>query len=109
MMIRKLGRGVAVAVATAALAVGGSAAFAGTAFASDHDCCSHGHNAHHGIDGDHNDYYRENGGDGGNGGKANANCVVPLGVSAGVMGQGGNNSQCNSTSGNGGGGGDGGE
>lgn len=105
-MIRKLGRGVAVAITALALATGGSAAFAGTAFASD-NCCNH--HGHRGIDGDHNDYYRENGGDGGKGGNANANCVVPLGVSAGVMGQGGNNSQCNSSAGNGGHGGDGGE
>jgi len=106
-MIRKLGRGVAVAVTALALATGGSAAFAGTAFAHEHN--SHGDDGNDGIDGDHNDYYRSNSDEGANGGDANANCAVPLGVSAGVMGQGGPVSQCNSSSGNGGDGGDGGE
>ncbi|HEY2202963.1 MAG TPA: hypothetical protein VGH99_00610 [Pseudonocardia sp.] len=71
----------AVGVAAAALAVGASALFGGTAFAGGH--------------GQHNDI----GGSGGNGGHANANCLVPIGASAGVVGQGGPVSQCNATGG----------
>lgn len=84
--MRKLGSRAAVAVVAVALGVVG---FGGTAFAT----------GHHHTDGD--------GGDAGNGGASNANCLVPLGVSAGVVGQGGSNTQCNSTAGEGGQGGDG--
>jgi hypothetical protein len=104
-MIRKIGQRVAVTVAAVALAAGGTIAIAGTAFADDHGCdrCSHGgHDGHDGDSGRHIDYYRSNGGNGGDGGKSNANCAVPLGVSAGVIGQGGPVSQCNSNSGSGG-------
>jgi hypothetical protein len=54
---------------------------------------------HHHADGD--------GGNGGSGGNANANCLIPVGVSAGVIGQGGDNSQCNAVAGSGGHGGNG--
>jgi hypothetical protein len=47
------------------------------------------------------------GGDGGTGGNSAANCLVPLGVSAGVLGQSGNQSQCDSHAGKGGDAGDG--
>ncbi len=76
-------------VAAAALAASaGSVLLGGTAFAG-------GHNSH-----DHN------GGDGGRGGKNSAQCLVPVGLSAGaVASQGGNVSQCNANGGNGGNGG----
>ncbi|HEY1971719.1 MAG TPA: hypothetical protein VGH89_27435 [Pseudonocardia sp.] len=48
-----------------------------------------------------------NGGSGGSGGGANANCLIPVGVTAGVIGQGGPVSQCDATGGSGGGGGNG--
>jgi hypothetical protein len=107
MMIRKIGHRVAVTAVAVALAAGGTIAFAGTAFADDHDCDSCSHGGHDGHGGRHIDYYRSNGGDGGNGGNSNANCAAPLGVSAGLMGQGGPVSQCNSNSGGGGDAGDG--
>jgi hypothetical protein len=105
-VIRKLGRGALTASAMVVLTVGGSAAMAGTAFAgcdheSSHDSGSH--DASWGSDGSHDNV----GGNGGNGGAANANCAVPIGVSAGVVGQGGDNSQCNATGGAGGDGGTG--
>lgn len=77
------------AAVAAALAASASALFGGTAFAGGH--------------GQHNDI----GGSGGDGGKANANCAVPIGVSAGVVGQGDDVSQCNATGGDGGHGGTG--
>jgi len=101
-MIRTIGQRVGVAAAAAVLSAGGMLAIAGTAFAHDHGN-SEGHDGHDGY----SEYDEGSGGDGGNGGNSNANCVVPLGVSAGVIGQGGPVSQCNSTSGNGGDGGDG--
>ncbi|HEY4008132.1 MAG TPA: hypothetical protein VGM60_23535 [Pseudonocardia sp.] len=75
-------------IATAAVAFS-TMAFSGTAFA----------NGHHKIDGD--------GGNGGNGGNTNANCLVPIGASAGVLGQGAPVGQCNAKSGKGGDAGDG--
>lgn len=81
--MRKLGKQAAVGAAAMAL---GTAVFAGSALAHD----VHGH-----------------GGGGGNGAKANANCGVPVGVSAGVIGQGGDNKQCNANGGAGGNGGNG--
>jgi hypothetical protein len=48
-----------------------------------------------------------NGGSGGSGGAANANCAIPIGVTAGVIGQGGPVSQCNAGGGAGGAGGNG--
>jgi hypothetical protein len=86
-VIRKMGRKTAVATAVLALGSAGSALIAGTALATDSTV------------GD--------GGDGGGGGKANANCAVPVGLSLGVIGQGGDVSQCNATGGAGGGGGNG--
>jgi hypothetical protein len=76
------------AVASAVLALGtiGSAVFAGTAMAG-------------GVHG--------TGGNAGNGGGAKSNCAVPIGVSLGVVGQGGPISQCNATGGAGGTGGGG--
>ncbi|HEY1966560.1 MAG TPA: hypothetical protein VGH89_01325 [Pseudonocardia sp.] len=47
------------------------------------------------------------GGNAGSGGAANANCAIPIGVSAGVIGQGGPVSQCNASGGGGGNGGGG--
>ena len=81
--MQKSGQRVGMSVLAAAL---GAMAFTGTAMA-------------HGVHG--------NGGSGGNGGHANANCAIPIGVSAGVIGQGGSEKQCNATgggAGNGGGG-----
>jgi hypothetical protein len=77
------------AVAAVVLASGASALFGGAAFAG-----GHGHHDNEGGDGD-------------DGGKANANCVAPIGVSAGVVGQGDDVSQCNATGGDGGHGGTG--
>ncbi|MDT7608353.1 MAG: hypothetical protein QOG96_2856 [Pseudonocardiales bacterium] len=94
-MIRKLGRGALTASVMVVLTVGGSAAMAGTAFAGcDHDGS---HDSGSGSDGSTDNV----GGNGGNGGAANANCGVPIGISAGVVGQGGDNSQCNATGGDG--------
>jgi hypothetical protein len=81
--MKTFGKRTAVAVAAVAL---GSAAFAGTAMANV-------------TSGD--------GGNGGSGGGANANCLIPVGVTAGVIGQGGDNKQCNATAGGGGNGGGG--
>ncbi|HZZ51490.1 MAG TPA: hypothetical protein VFE65_31750 [Pseudonocardia sp.] len=86
-MIRKMGRKTAVATAMLALGSAGSALLAGTALATPQTV------------GD--------AGNGGSGGKANANCGVPVGLSLGVIGQGGDVSQCNATGGAGGGGGTG--
>jgi len=47
------------------------------------------------------------GGPGGSGGSANANCLIPIGISLGILGQGGDVSQCNGTGGAGGTGGTG--
>jgi hypothetical protein len=47
------------------------------------------------------------GGNGGGGGETKVNCVLPIGLSLGLIGQGGDNSQCNATGGAGGGGGTG--
>jgi hypothetical protein len=47
------------------------------------------------------------GGPGGNGGETKVNCVLPLGLSLGLVGQGDGVSQCNATGGAGGGGGTG--
>lgn len=87
-MIRKFGRKTVAASAVLALGTVGSAALAGSALADDQ-----------GADG--------TGGPGGVGGKSNANCAVPVGLSLGLLGQGGDMSQCNSTAGAGGAGGGG--
>ncbi|HEX4252855.1 MAG TPA: hypothetical protein VH008_33645 [Pseudonocardia sp.] len=88
-MNRRLGQRAVVALAAAALATGASALFGGTAFAGSH--------------GTHNN----SGGAGGSGGDANANCLIPVGVTAGIVGQGGDNTQCNATGGGAGNGGTG--
>jgi hypothetical protein len=104
-VIRKLGRGALTASAMVVLTVGGSAAMAGTAFAGcDHDGS---HDSSGGNDGGSHGSGDNVGGSGGNGADANANCAVPIGVSAGVVGQGGPVSQCNATGGDGGDGGTG--
>jgi hypothetical protein len=81
-VMRKFGQRAVVTAAAVALT---TAAFAGTALAGAHG----------------------NGGNGGSGGGANANCLIPVGVTAGVIGQGGPVSQCNAGGGAGGSGGDG--
>jgi hypothetical protein len=64
-----------VAIVGAVTAVtAGAAGFTGTAFAHDH-------------------YYDGNDGD------SNANCVLPIGASVGIIGQGGDNTQCNAAGG----------
>ena len=88
-VIRTYGRKAAVATAILAVGSAGSAMFAGSALAG----------GHHETDGD--------GGDGGNGGKTNVNCVLPIGASLGIIGQGDSVSQCNATGGDGGDAGDG--
>lgn len=85
--------------ATAVVAVGAAvfAVLGGVAMA----CDEHDHGGHeHGS-------YSAAGGNGGNGGDANANCAVPIAVSIGLIGQGGDVSQCNATGGAGGNGGTG--
>lgn len=97
--MQKIGQRTAMSVAAVAI---GSLAFAGTALA-----CEHGSSYHNwGHGGGHHATHGE-GGNGANGGAANANCAVPVGVSAGVIGQGGDNSQCNAVGGSGGNGGGG--
>lgn len=86
-MISKFGRKTVVASAVVALGTVGSAVLAGTALADGH------------VEG--------TGGNAGNGGKSNSNCAVPIGLSLGLLGQGGPISQCNSTAGAGGTGGGG--
>lgn len=88
-MIRKFGRKASVASAVLTLGTLGSALFAGNALATGHSD----------VNGD--------GGDGGKGGKTNVNCVLPIGASLGLVGQGGDNSMCNATGGGGGDAGDG--
>jgi hypothetical protein len=109
-MIGELARKVALSATVLVLGVGGSAVFAGTALAGGCGCNSesHAHYIHHSS---HHTYYihytHNKGGNGGKGGSASANCAVPVGVSAGVIGQGGNVSQCNAVGGAGGAGGNG--
>ena len=88
-MTRKFGSRAAVATAVLTLGAAGSALFGGTAFAG-------GHGTHDNA-----------GGGGGNGGNTYVNCVLPIGLPLGLLGQGGDNSQCNATGGAGGGGGTG--
>jgi hypothetical protein len=88
-------------IAAALLAVAASTLFGGAALASGHNHHRHDHNGPTYDAGNKNHF----GGRGGGGGQARANCAVPLGVSAGVIGQGGNDSQCNAQGGNAGAGG----
>jgi hypothetical protein len=83
--MQKMGMRAGFAVAAVAL---GTVAFAGSAMATDGVTAGKG-------------------GNGGSGGAANANCAVPIGISAGVLGQGGPIKQCNATGGAAGNGGSG--
>jgi hypothetical protein len=94
-------RRAAVTVAAVALSVTASPLFSGVALASGHNHHSNDHNGPTYDAGDHN----HAGGRGGTGGQGRANCAVPLGLSLGVIGQGGNDSQCNAEGGKGGSGG----
>jgi hypothetical protein len=79
------------AISVATFATVGSTLFGGAAFAGGNGC------------GD-----TENvGGPGGSGGDANANCLISIGISLGLLGQGGDVSQCNASGGAGGAGGTG--
>ena len=92
-MNRNWGRKTNFATTVVALGTAASALLGGVAMAT---CDDHDHGGHeHGS-------YSAAGGNGGNGGDANANCAVPIGVSVGLVGQGGDNSQCNATGGAGG-------
>jgi hypothetical protein len=73
----KFARRVTTAAAVLAISTGSAASFAGSALAD-------------GVDGSH-----------GGGGHSNANCVLPIGVSLGLVGQGGDVAQCNSVGGDG--------
>ncbi|WP_143517385.1 hypothetical protein [Pseudonocardia sp. MH-G8] len=79
------------AIAVAAFATVGSTLFGGAALAG-----GHGYGDTENV-----------GGPGGSGGDANANCLIPIGISLGLLGQGGDVSQCNATGGVGGAGGTG--
>lgn len=96
-MKRSFMRQAAVAVAATALAVGTSTLFGGVALAAGHNHHSNDHNGPTYDAGSDNNY----GGRGGAGGGGRSNCLIPLGVSAGVIGQGGDDSQCNAAGGNG--------
>jgi hypothetical protein len=84
------------AVAAVAFATVGSTLFGGVALAGGHG----GHGGHNGYDDASN-----TGGPGGGGGDATAKCFLPIGISLGILGQGGDVSQCNATGGAGGAGG----
>jgi hypothetical protein len=107
-MRAKLGRRASIAAAIMFIAAGGSVAFAGTALAGGDGCgCDgppshHSHyEGHHGHGGGSDGQHDNRGGSGGNGGDANVNCVAPVGVSLGLVGQGGDVSQCNAVGGDG--------
>lgn len=89
-MSGKISRKATLATVAVVLGTTGSALFTGAAFAG-------------GGDGEHN----TSGGPGGNGGETKVNCVLPLGLSLGILGQGDGVSQCNATGGGGGTGGTG--
>jgi hypothetical protein len=84
-----------VAIAAVAFATVGSTLFGGAALAG-------GHGGYNGYDDAGN-----TGGPGGGGGDATATCFLPIGISLGLLGQGGDVSQCNATGGEGGVGGPG--
>ena len=52
-----------------------------------------------------NGHPENTGGSGGSGGAANSQCLIPIGISLGILGEGGDVSQCNATGGTGGTGG----
>ena len=70
-----IARRVTTAAAVLAISTGSAALYAGSALAD-------------GVDGSP-----------GSGGHANANCILPVGVTAGVVGQGGDLAQCNAVGG----------
>lgn len=77
------------ATAVLAFAIIGSPLFGGAALAGDYG----------------NGHPENTGGAGGPGGAANSQCLIPIGISLGILGQGGDVSQCNATGGTGGTGG----
>jgi hypothetical protein len=83
------------AIAAVAFATVGSTLFGGAALAG-------GHGGYNGYDDASNA-----GGPGGGGGDATTSCFLPIGISLGVLGQGGDVSQCNAAGGEGGVGGPG--
>jgi hypothetical protein len=95
-MIGKLAQKVVLSATVLVLGVGGSAMFTGTALAG---CGCNGEPPAHASGG--------TGGNGGSGGAASSQCAIPVGVSAGVIGQGGPVGQCNAGGGAGGAGGNG--
>jgi hypothetical protein len=84
------------AIALAAFAMVGSTLFGGAALAGDNN--GHGHDKGQ-------DNTEHTGGPGGSGGEANAQCLIPIGISLGIFGEGGDISQCDATGGAGGTGG----
>jgi hypothetical protein len=86
-MKAKLGQRAVVAFAVASLAGGASALFGGTALAGVHD--------------------NDTGGAGGAAGKVQSNCVLPINLlsNIGILGYGGDSSQCSTVGGTGGNGG----
>ena len=80
------------AVAAVAFATVGATLFGGAALAG-----GHGHNGY--------DDASNTGGPGGGGGDAATKCFLPIGISLGLLGEGGDVSQCNATGGEGGAGG----
>lgn len=94
----------------AAATAGASALFAGVALADQADDDAAYNYAHDSWRYTHDDahaLHHDAGGMGGTGGRANATCAAPLGVSAGVFGQGDPVDECNVQSGAGGKGGTG--
>jgi len=79
-MVDELGRKAAVGATIVALGIAGSGVFGGLAIAD---------GAHDG----------DLGGGGGNGGDAGAKCVLPLGLSLGLIGDGGDQNACNADGG----------
>jgi hypothetical protein len=86
-MVDEIGRRAAVGATIVALGIVGSGVFGGLAIA----------------DGAHNG---EVGGGGGNGGEARARCVLPLGLSLGLIGNVGDQNACDTAGGDGGSGAD---
>jgi hypothetical protein len=79
------------AITVAAFAMVGSTLFGGAALAG-----GYGYGQQENV-----------GGPGGSGGNANSQCLIPIGLSLGILGQGGDVSQCNANGGPGGAGGTG--
>jgi hypothetical protein len=83
------------AIASVAFATVGSTVFGGAALAGDKDH----------KDGKKDVTVTNTGGPGGAGGQSQAQCLIPVGLSLGLLGAGGPVDQCNSTGGAGGAGG----